>query len=704
MAPTLDGINTAIYSIPHRDWIARPVTVQKLFSEIIIMFKSNRYLIIASTIGIVSIVCLMILYRQLALSSLVDHETRSNVALTEVLSNVIWSKYGGLFDTDTVKIRKTVEKHPTIQQLDAEVKLLMRGSNVVKVKIYNLKGLTVYSTDPSQINQDKSGNAGFLSAKAGKTASNITFRDQFDSFEGMQSNINVVSSYIPIGSRSLGESEAVFEIYSDVTELMHQIQRIQWQIFIGVLGSVAILYMLLITNSRRLDRIEAARLEEAFLNEAQIRYQASHDALTGLINRHEFERRAERLISTAQKHEAEHALCFMDLDQFKVINDTCGHIAGDELLRQLGHVLENTVRQSDTLARLGGDEFGVLLENCTQKQALRMATELQQTIQDFQFSWGERTFRIGVSIGLVAITETIPSLVELLQQADAACYVAKDLGRNRIHVFHPGDTEMSLRHGEMQWVARINHALEENRFILYAQNIVPLDKGTDMQYELLLRMIDKQGNIIPPGAFLSAAERYDLMDKLDAWTIENAFKLMASHPVFVEQIHFITINLSGQSLTKVKFLNSLIARIKESKINPSKICFEITETAAISNFKAATTFIPKLRELGCHFALDNFGSGLSSFGYLKNLQVDYLKIDGMFVKDIVDDPIDHAMVKSINDIGHVMGMKTIGEFVENDDIKDMLRMIGVDYAQGYGIGRPQPFDEIVGIQKKLRAS
>ncbi len=394
----------------------------------------------------------------------------------------------------------------------------------------------------------------------------------------------------------------------------------------------------------------------------------------------------------------------MDLDQFKVVNDTCGHVAGDELLRQLGHVLQDTVRQSDTLARLGGDEFGVLLERCTKRQALRTVTELQQAIQNLQFSWEGQIFRIGVSIGLVAITETTPSLVELLQQADAACYMAKDLGRNRIHVFRPGDTEMSLRHGEMQWVARINHALAENRFTLYAQNIVPLDNSTDIHYELLLRMLGENGDIIQPGAFLPAAERYDIMDKLDAWTVETSFKLVASNPAFVEQVHFITINLSGQSLTNMNFLNTVIAQIKEYKINASKICFEITETAAISNLRAATAFISKLRELGCRFALDDFGSGLSSFGYLKNLQVDYLKIDGMFVKDIVDDPIDHAMVKSINDIGHVMGMKTIAEFVENDAIKGMLREIGVDYAQGYYIGRPQPFDEILGIQKKLKAS
>ncbi len=437
------------------------------------------------------------------------------------------------------------------------------------------------------------------------------------------------------------------------------------------------------------DISERKRIEE------KLSYQATHDALTGLINRHEFERRAERTISTAQAGKGEHALCYMDLDQFKVVNDTCGHSAGDELLRQLGHVLQDAVRNRDTLARLGGDEFGVLMEHCTLDQAQRVANELQHIVQDFQFFWEGQSFRIGVSIGLVAITETTPSLTELLKQADAACYMAKDLGRNRIQVYRPEDTELAQRYGEMQWVARINRALEENRFTLYAQSIVPLDKSTDKHYELLLRMVDEHGETIPPGAFLPAAERYNIMDKLDAWVVENAFALMASHPAFVEQIHFISINLSGQSLTNDTFLDLVIAQIKASKIDAGKICFEVTETAAISNLSAATTFISTLRGLGCRFALDDFGSGLSSFGYLKNLPVDYLKIDGMFVKDMVDDPIDRAMVKSINDIGHVMGMKTIAEFVENDQIKSMLTAIGVDYAQGYGIGKPQPFDELL---------
>jgi diguanylate cyclase (GGDEF)-like protein/PAS domain S-box-containing protein len=427
----------------------------------------------------------------------------------------------------------------------------------------------------------------------------------------------------------------------------------------------------------------------------KLSYQATHDSLTRLVNRREFERRAKRLLSTIRQDKTEHALCFMDLDQFKVVNDTCGHTAGDEMLRQLSMLLQHEVRQRDTLARLGGDEFGILIEHCSPNHAHRVATSLHKAIHDYQFSWEGQSFKVGVSIGLVAITEAIPDLTELMKQADAACYMAKELGRNRIHVYQADDSDMTRRHSEMRWVARINRALEEDRFCLYAQSIVPLDNSTDKHYELLFRMIDEEGKIIPPGAFLPAAERYDLITELDGWVIKNAFGLLAANPDFLDQINFISINLSGQTMADHTFLNFIISEMDKSGIECEKICFEITETAAISNLSKATIFISTLKEMGCRFALDDFGSGLSSFGYLKHLPVDYLKIDGMFVKDIIDDPIDYAMVKSINEIGQVMGMQTIAEFVENDEIKGMLGAIGVNHAQGYGIDKPHPFDELL---------
>ncbi|OUR71073.1 hypothetical protein A9Q78_10660 [Methylophaga sp. 41_12_T18] len=428
----------------------------------------------------------------------------------------------------------------------------------------------------------------------------------------------------------------------------------------------------------------------------KLSFQASHDALTGLINRHEFERRTDRLLANLKPDDdGVHALCFMDLDQFKIINDTCGHSAGDEMLRQIAALLQSTVRQRDTLARLGGDEFGVLMEHCSLDDAHRVSMAILKAIQDYQFSWQDYSFKLGVSIGLVAITKNSPNLSELLKHADAACYVAKDNGRNRVHVHDLGDAEIAQRHGEMQWVTRINKAIIENRFCLYAQAIVPLNNSHKMHYEFLIRMIDEKGEIIPPGAFLPPAERYNLISKLDSWVVTTAFELLETNPRFVEHVDFCSINLSGQSLTDMNFQELIVEKFKHTTISPKKICFEITETAAITNLSSATLFIAKMKELGCRFALDDFGSGLSSFGYLKNLPVDFLKIDGMFVKNIVHDPIDRAMVKSINEIGQVMGMHTIAEFVENADIKSILSAIGVDHAQGYGISKPLPVEEIM---------
>lgn len=429
--------------------------------------------------------------------------------------------------------------------------------------------------------------------------------------------------------------------------------------------------------------------------EQHLSYQSSHDELTGLVNRREFERCMKQLLSTAKEKKQEHALCYLDLDQFKVVNDTCGHVAGDEMLKQLSKILQKTVRDSDTLARLGGDEFGILMTFCSLDNALRLLTSIQNEIQEYQFIFDGYSFRTTASIGLVPISEVTLSSVELLKDADAACYMAKDNGRNRIHVQNGEDAELVQRHGEMQWVTQIQKSLDEDRFCLYAQAIEPLNDSKEVHFELLIRMLDEKGELIPPGAFLPAAERYNLMTKIDKWVVVNAFNALTKNPNFQQQLSFICINISGLSLANESFLDFVIQQLQEHKVEGKKICFEVTETAAISNISRATEFITKLKQLGCRFALDDFGSGLSSFGYLKNLAVDYIKIDGMFVKDMVDDPIDHAMVKSINDIGHVMGKKSIAEFVESDEIKNRLIDLGVDFAQGYAIHKPQPFEELL---------
>lgn len=425
-------------------------------------------------------------------------------------------------------------------------------------------------------------------------------------------------------------------------------------------------------------------------------WQATHDTLTGLINRHEFERRLQDLLQSAQSRHKEHALLYLDLDQFKVVNDTCGHVAGDELLRQLAFLLEDTVRDSDTLARLGGDEFGVLLAGCPMDKASQVAEQVRQTIKEFRFVWEEKTFDIGVSIGLVQIDEHSHNLSSILSAADVACYAAKDLGRNRIHLYQPDDAELQQRHSEMQWVSRINEALGEDRLVLYSQAIRPVSaSGDDAGHcEILVRMQDTEGKLVPPNLFIPAAERYNLMPAVDRWVVRNTLASIAGY----EADHgtcmaTVAINLSGSTFSEDSFLDFVREELRRHRVEPSRICFEITETSAITNLARANHFIRELKRIGCRFALDDFGSGLSSFAYLKNLPVDYLKIDGSFVKDLVEDPIDRAMVRSINEVGHVMGIKTIAEFVENDDILAELRAIGVDYAQGYGIDMPMPLAE-----------
>ncbi len=430
----------------------------------------------------------------------------------------------------------------------------------------------------------------------------------------------------------------------------------------------------------------------------KLTWQASHDPLTGLVNRRGFEQRLAEAITSAQETSQQHMLCYLDLDQFKVVNDTCGHMAGDELLRQLAARLQNLVRTSDLLARLGGDEFGIILHQCPLEAAQQIGNNIQETIRDFPFIWQDKTFAIRASIGLVAITSDSGDLNSVLSAADSACYAAKDSGRDRVHVYQADDRELAQQRGERQWVTRILKALDENRLCLYHQAIVPiLDPALPIppaigHSEILLRMISETGEIVPPMAFIPAAERYGLMPALDRWVIRTFFANYSRH--VQEQIlipaaeHLYTINLSGASINDEQFLPFLKEQLALHQISPQTICFEITETAAITNLGRAVLLINELKAIGCYFALDDFGSGMSSFAYLKNLPVDYLKIDGNFVKDIVSDPIDSAMVECINRIGHVIGIRTIAEFVENEVILAKLLELGVDFAQGYGIAQP----------------
>ena len=435
----------------------------------------------------------------------------------------------------------------------------------------------------------------------------------------------------------------------------------------------------------------------------QLSYQASHDDLTGLFNRREFERRLGKTVSEVESGRVGHALCYMDLDQFKIVNDTCGHIAGDELLRQFAAILHEKIRDTDTVARLGGDEFGVLFERCDIEVARRIAESLLSRVREFRFIWDDHAFDVGVSIGLVSITSCEQSVTDIMSAADVACYAAKEAGRNLVNVYRLDDRELSQRHGEMRWVSRLGRALDENRFCLYCQRIVSVTDPTSgvPHYELLIRLLDEEGKLIPPLAFIPAAERYNLMTAIDRWVVRKALETISLNASIAPGWLF-SINLSGQSLGESNFLKFVIDAFDKTGIPPEQICFEITETTAMLNLTRAIQFISVLKGMGCRFSLDDFGTGLSSFGYLKALKVDFLKIDGSFVRNIASDSVNRAVVEAANQIGHAMGIQTVAEFVEDDEILRLLRDIGVDFAQGYGVAKPQPMEDLFsGIKREI---
>jgi len=442
-----------------------------------------------------------------------------------------------------------------------------------------------------------------------------------------------------------------------------------------------------------------------------LHYQASHDALTGLINRREFENRLTAAVENARQDTgSRHALLYLDLDQFKLVNDTCGHPAGDQLLKQITGVLQSRVRSGDTLARLGGDEFGILLQSCSLDQAMRIAETLRQAIRDFRFIWQDGVLEVGVSVGIVEITNDTPTVANVMSAADVACYSAKDLGRNRVQLYKPDD--VPERHREMHWVSKLARACDESRFELFYQPIVPI--GPPMvpgatthdhereHFELMLRLRDESGALVTPAEFIPAAERYNVMPSIDRWVVRQALDRLVHRIGAGVKPFTIAVNLSGTSLNDERFLEYLIAELSSNELAAGAMCFEITETAAIANLGNVVYFMRELKARGCHFALDDFGSGLSSFMYLKTLPVDYLKIDGQFVENVTRDRVDRSMVEAISQVGKTMGIQTIAERVESAEVLAELRRLGVGYAQGFHIARPRSTKEFPYLRESLR--
>jgi len=438
------------------------------------------------------------------------------------------------------------------------------------------------------------------------------------------------------------------------------------------------------------DVTEARQLADA------LNHQATHDRLTGLVNRHAVEDHLEALLGQTRGTRRRHQFCFIDLDQFKVVNDTCGHFAGDRLLTQVADILRRTVRDSDIVGRLGGDEFAAILHDVDSEDGERAAGKLLQRLRGEEFQWEGQRFRLTASIGVVALDAGVRDVPWVLRAADVACYMAKDRGRDRLQAYTAGDHSVREHHGQIQWVQSIRGALAEDRLCLYAQRIQPVAPGpAPLDYELLVRLIGPDGEEHPPGAFMPAAERFDLATEIDTWVARHAFRQLARHPEHLAALNLCHLNVSAQSLGDPRYRDLLEGLLDEYGIPGSKVCLEITETAAVRSLEEARLFIDRMHARGCWIALDDFGSGLSSFGYLKNLPVDLIKIDGLFVRDIADDELNRAIVEAINQIGGALGKRTIAEFVENDAVLAELRRIGVDAAQGYGVHRPCPFAQLL---------
>lgn len=450
-----------------------------------------------------------------------------------------------------------------------------------------------------------------------------------------------------------------------------------------VLGAVMVFHD--VTEQRRLS--------------GEISYQATHDALTGLVNRVEFETRLRRVLHKSFDDRSEHALLYIDLDQFKLVNDACGHAMGDQLLQQVSKLLGDAVRTRDTLARLGGDEFGIILEHCSAQQAQGVAQKICDRMDDFRFIHDGRRFRVGTSIGLVPVDNRWANAAAVMQAADTSCYAAKEAGRNRVHAWFDTDMAMRARHGEMQWTARIEHALDEDGFVLFAQRIEALHAtAAGVHAEVLLRMRDADGTLIPPGAFLPAAERFHLASRIDRWVLKRAIDWLAALPT-LEGVANLSVNLSGQSVGDRAFhrwAGEVLGAAGAALCK--KLCLEITETSAVTSLADAALFIEQMHSVGVRIALDDFGAGASSFGYLKSLSVDYLKIDGQFIRDLVDDPLDEAAVRCFVEVAKVVGIQTIAEFVDNPAVLERLRVIGVHFAQGFLIHRPEPIEHLLRTQ------
>ena len=656
------------------------------------MFKLSRYFSIASAIGIIAVVAgLSLFYRHFAINTLMTHETRASVALTKVLANSIWPRYASFIKTAHRIPKAELPRREEITELRREILRHMKGADVVKVKIYNIDGLTVFSTDPKQIGEDKRSNAGFMTARGGKTASDITFRHQFDAFENVLVDRNLIFSYIPIRENETEAVVGVFEVYSDVTELVTQLGTTQRKIVTGVLLALALLYLFLFLIVKRADRIIRAQEVHRQANETKVRHQAYHDSLTGLPNRASFAAQMQDALVRAQSSGHMVGLMFLDIDQFKCINDSLGHSVGDDLLKVTAKRLQSLVRESDMVYRMGGDEFTIILENLHNPE--NCALTAKRIIESISQPVKLHTHEISttISIGMALFPKDATDVETLVKHADTAMYRAKEAGRNRYEFYTENlNAKVSER---FKLAAGLRQAMDKGQFLLYYQPKVSVKSGEIIGHEALLRWKHPELGVLPPDKFLSILEESGLIITVGEWVLRTACQQTKDWQSAGFRHIPVSVNIASRQFTSRSLPDTIRQVLSETGLEPRYLELELTERLLIDNADAAIETLDELKKIGVLISIDDFGTGFSSLNYLKRFPIDILKIDKSFIRDIVTREKDAAIASAIISLAHNLKLGLIAEGVEELNQLEFLQSRGCNEVQGYLFSRPLPPQE-----------
>jgi diguanylate cyclase (GGDEF)-like protein len=660
------------------------------------MFKLRRYFSITSLAGVAIVVAVLFFFnRDLAFKALIEHQTRTNVALTQVFANTLWPRYAPFITGARDVPRDRLAEHPEIESLRGDVVRQMKGLNVVKVKIYDLDGLTVFSTDAKQIGEDKSKNAGFRAAKAGSTASEITFRERFDAFEETVVDRNLISSYVPIQRGETAAVEGVLEVYSDVSELVTNLETTQWEIVAAVLGSLSLLYFFLFLIVRRADNIIRAQSEEERLaNRQELRHQAFHDSLTGLPNRAKFTEELNEAIARAHGTGNLFAVLFVDLDQFKYINDSLGHFVGDLLLQAVAGRLRNLLRETYTVARLGGDEFVMLVSDVSRiNHAARLAARIHQAIAREPYNIDGRRLSVTPSIGISMYPADGDDAVELIKNADAAMYYAKEMGRNNYQFY---TQDMNARAFAMLSTEHsLRQALERGEFVLHYQPQVDLATGRVVGAEALLRWQRPDMGLVSPAQFISIAEETGLIVPIGDWVVREACKQSRGWLNAGLSAVPVSVNVSALQFRQPEFPEKVAAALREIDLPPESLELEITESVIMHGADTTMATMHQLKAMGLKLSIDDFGTGYSSLSYLKQFPIDRLKLDQSFVRGLPSDPDDLAISTAVIGMAKTLRLKVMAEGVETEAQLQFLRQHGCDEAQGRFFSGPLLADDLV---------